>query len=211
MRRIRWRALLWRWRYVVAVGLLALATLLTLQEVRPAPPPSQPVLVAATDLPAGHVIGPRDVTTETRSRAPAGALEPAAAVGARTAVAVPEGLAVVDSLLSGPGVAASAPPGMVVVPVHVADPAVLALLRPGDRVDLYQAPVDSGALDGEAELVAAGALVLALPMEEEAGGLLDLPAAVSESALIVAAIESEHASVLTGAAGLAPFRLVLTP
>lgn len=212
MRRNHWRRRLWRWRYVLAASLLALATLLALQELRPPAPPGHPVLVAVVDLPAGHEIAPHEVALEQRTGAPAGVLTVDQAVGSRTAVAVPAGLALVDSLVAGPGLASSAPRGTVVVPVHVADPAVLTLLRPGDRVDLYQAPVDAGTLERDADLIAPGALVLALPTAREAGGgLLGTRVDTADSSLIIAAIDAEHASVLTGAAGVAPFRVVLAP
>ncbi|MPV48598.1 hypothetical protein GCG21_00940 [Pseudactinotalea sp. HY160] len=211
MRSIRWRALLWRWRVVLAAGLLALAGLLVLQDLRPAPPPGEVVLVAAVDLPAGHEIAARELRTVHWPEAPSRTLAVEDATGSRTTVAVPAGMPLVPSLVTGPGLAAAAPPGTVVVPIHVADPAVLTLIRPGDRVDLYQAPTDSGALEGESRLIARGALVLALPSAAESTGLLGVPAATVDSSVIVAAIDAERASVLTGAAGLAPFRVVLAP
>src|SRR5690625_6038573 len=51
MRR-RIRVFLWRYRFVLATALVTLAALAVVSEFRPAPT-GEPVLVAATDLPAG--------------------------------------------------------------------------------------------------------------------------------------------------------------
>ncbi|SDY04360.1 hypothetical protein SAMN05444365_101476 [Micromonospora pattaloongensis] len=63
------------------------------------------------------------------------------------------------------------PAGAVGLPVRLAEPAALAVLRPGDRVDLLALP--RGAAAGP-RVVAAGALVLAVPDPDSAAGTLYL-------------------------------------
>ncbi len=76
---------------------------------------------------------------------------------------------VTDARVVGPGLWSLVPAGQVAVPVRLADLAVADLLRPGDRVDVL------ASVDGRAtEVVAAGALVLAVPAAGGGTGLLVL-------------------------------------
>ncbi|MEV1287177.1 flagellar biosynthesis protein FlgA [Micromonospora sp. NPDC049679] len=62
------------------------------------------------------------------------------------------------------------PAGSVGLPVRLAEPAALAVVRPGDRVDLLALPGAGSRAPVEPLVVAAGALVLAVPGVEAAGG-----------------------------------------
>lgn len=204
----RLRPLLWRYRFALAGLCLAWAVVLLVPSLRPQPA-GQQVLVAGSDLPAGTVLTAGDLTEVELARAPAGALEQHELVGRRLAVGVPAGLPVVATLLVGPGLAQGAPPGTVVAPVRLADPALVQLLQVGDRLDLYLAPAAGG--PGEAERVAAGALVLSLLEDPAAStGLLDVGPG-SDGGVIVVAVPNAAASLLTGANGLASFRAVVVP
>jgi len=194
------RVLAWRYRYVIAAGLLALALVSLAEQVRP-PPPGPPVLVASRDLPAGVPLTREDLTATPLPLETAGLA--AEAVGRVPVIAVPAGLPIAESMLLGPGLADHAPPGTVVAPVHVADPAVLSLLRVGDRVELY-APGEYGQ---GAELVTSGVWVLAV--DAPAGeSLLGGPA---RQATFLGAIPRRDASIFTGASGTAAFRAVVLP
>ena len=93
-----------------------------------------------------------------------------------------------DARLVGPGLTALLPPDLVAAPVRLADLAVAALVRTGDRVDVLAAFPDGE----QAELVAAGALVLAAPRPasedpDPAAGLLVLAVDPATAARLAAA------------------------
>lgn len=184
---------------MLAAGLLAVIATGLVRELRP-PPPGEVITVAAVDLPAGEPITAAQLTVVRSGRVPAGlALEP---VGQTPVVGIPAGFPIADSMLLGPGFTDHAPPGTVVAPVHVADPAVLSLLEVGHRVDLYTLVPG----EREAQLVAAGAQVLAIPQVPSAGLFND-----GEHTMFLAAIRESEASLFTGVSALAPFRVVVSP
>ncbi|MBE7325353.1 pilus assembly protein CpaB [Nocardioides sp. Y6] len=157
----------WR-RHVVAhrrllVALcLGLAALGTLRTVAPAPPPTDEVLVAARDLPAGTELTHSDLTlvTYARGTAPDGAqTDP---LGATLASPLRRGEAVTDVRLLTPDLM-DGHPGRVAVPVRVVDPAAADLLRVGDTVDLLSADPATG----DVTVVARAARVVALPPEPD--------------------------------------------
>ncbi|HLR58580.1 MAG TPA: SAF domain-containing protein [Beutenbergiaceae bacterium] len=205
MRR-RIRVFLWRYRFVLATALVTLAALAVVSEFRPAPA-GEPVLVAATDLPAGDPIRANDVSTAMLPSTPAGvAADPA---GLTPIVTIPAGVPITESMLLGPGLADHAPAGTVLAPIHVSDPSVLSLLRVGDRVDLYMSHADLGAGDSGAKLVSSDVQVMAFPSEGgSGGGFLSLDE--SNDAMFFGAIARRDANLFTGSSGLAPFRVVLT-
>lgn len=207
----RLRATLWRIRWLVVATCLACATWVVVGELRPAPAPTTPVLVAARDLPAGAVLGRADLRVEPLSGAPTGAVAVDAAVGATLTIGVPEGLPVVATMLLGPGLTQAAPPGWVVVPAPLADPVLAELLRVGDRVDLYLAAGDTGGRVEDAQLVSAGALVLArgAPGGEPGTSWLGAPSG-SDQSVVVVAIRPQDAAGMAGASGFGPFRAVLS-
>lgn len=195
-RRVR-RVVLARRRPLAAVA-AALAVLVGLQAAAPDPPATRLVVTAARDLPAGAVIGSRDLA---RARflpdsVPAGAVSTAReALGRTTTGPVREGEPITDvrlvtgSLLDGY-------PGRVAVPVRVADPAAVSLLRVGDRVDVLAADPQGRS---EAVVVAAGAPVLALPRAEDsvlaAGGLVVLAVSAATARGLAAAAVSGYLSL----------------
>lgn len=198
MRR-RLRILTWRYRYVIATALIALAVVALVDRARP-PAPGTPVHVAVRDLPAGVAITAQDLALAPMLVDPA-ALAPDP-VGLAPVVDIPAGVPIAESFLLGPHLADHAPPGTVVAPVHVADPHVLSLLRVGDRVDLYS-PVQQSA-----ELVARGVVVLAVGQAPAQEGLLGFGA--QDTSMFLGAIGANDANLFTGAAGVAPFRVVIS-
>jgi Flp pilus assembly protein CpaB len=186
-------------RQVLAALLAATALVLAL---RPAPAPARapaavPVVVVAADLAAGAVLTAGDVAVahyppELR---PVGTVEdPAAVVGQALAGGVRAGEPLTDAALVGAGLTAQLGPGQVAAPVRPADLAVSALVQPGDRVDVLATP--SGA--ARAEVVAAGAPVLATPGPEDDG-------------LLLLAVDADTAARLAAAATTATLTLSLPP
>jgi pilus assembly protein CpaB len=166
----------------VAAGLLATAALVL--ALRPAPAPARagpvavPVVVAARDLLPGTALGPADLAV---ARWPPGdvpggvATSPAELEGRVLAAGVRRGEPLTDVRLVGARLTDLLPAGLVAAPVRLADLAVSDLVVAGDRVDVLAAAPEAE----RAEVVAAGALVLAAPGRTDpqrgadpAGGLL---------------------------------------
>lgn len=206
-----WRGWLWRGRFVVAACGVAVAASAVLHELRPEPPRTTPVVVAARDLPAGTTIAAQDLRV---ARVPGalgldGVLDDAAAlVGESTAVPVPAGLPVVPGLLATGDVAG--PEGTVVAAVRLADPAVAALLAPGTRVDLVAATPESAGV-----VVASRALVLPVPGAGSGAGAdgwaSGTGAGDAEAAPVLVAVTPGEATDLAGAAASALLSAVVVP
>jgi pilus assembly protein CpaB len=206
-----------RRRRSLAVGLAMTAAALAAAAPQGAPDQrggSEPVLVAARDLPAGARLSSHDLVTARlpADRVPAGAMRHArGARGHTLAGPVRRGEPLTDRRLLGPALLAGfAGPGgrdLVAAPVRIADAAAARLLRPGDRIDVLAGPGESGGWAGEgtreraARVVAPGVRVLTVPRaesEKERG----------DGALIVLAVPRPVAAALAGAA--ATSRLTVT-
>lgn len=199
------RVLAWRARpLLLLIGLLG-ACAIAARTAAPPPAPTVPVVVAGTDLPAGHTVTAADLRTVhlPRGTTPSGATATTAPLlGARLVVDVPEGLPVVDAHLTRSRFPVETPSGTVAVPVHLADPAVAALLRPGDRVDLVAGPLDGWAAEPEPAVLAAAALVLEVRTESAAtSGLGLLGDAGTGEPLVVVAVAAEDGHRIASAAG----------
>jgi Flp pilus assembly protein CpaB len=150
----------------LAAGLLALTALVLAVRPDPAParagPAAVPVVVAARDLPPGTELTPGDLA-EVRWPAgtpPDGVAAAAAELeGGVLAGPVRRGEPLTDVRLLGARVTDLLPAGLVAAPVRLADLAVSGLVAPGDRVDVLAAAPEAES----AEVVAAGAVVLAAP------------------------------------------------
>jgi Flp pilus assembly protein CpaB len=191
-------------RRVVAVLLAAVALILALRPAPPAEPPpaAVPVAVAALDLPAGTALSDQDVAVarlppEVAPRGVVPDAEPL--VGRVLAGAVRAGEPLTDARLVGPGLTALLPAGRVAAPVRLADLAVARLVRAGDRVDVLAALPDTAT----AEVVAAGALVLAAPNASD-----DVDPA---SGLLVLAVDPATAGRLAAVATTATLTVSLPP
>ena len=157
LRRV-WRRRVLAHRRALAVVLTAAAVLLGLQATRPAPPPSDVVLVAARDLPSGTVLGADDVTEARFAEGTTPDAVERRPLGRTLAAPVRRGEAITDLRLVSPALA-RAHPGLVPYPVRIPDADVVALLRVGDRVDVLATDPESATAD----VLLTGAPVLALP------------------------------------------------
>jgi Flp pilus assembly protein CpaB len=187
-------------RQVTAGLLVGLALVLALRPAPPTGPPGPvtvPVVVAATDLTAGTVLGGSDLTVADLPAplVPDGVSAQGAELTGRVLAApVRRGEPVTDVRVVGPGLWSQVPAGQVAAPVRLADLAVATLLRAGDRVDVLATAPETGA----AELVAAGALVLSAPPGP--GPDDGISAGPDGAGLLVLAVPPETARVLAGAA-----------
>lgn len=178
------------WRRVALLRRAAAAFLcllaLVLALAPRAGPAGLPVVVAATDLPAGATVRASDVAVRLwpAELSPVGALrEPSAADGRVLVGAARTGEALTDVRLVGMG-PASPDTGEAAVPVRLADGGVAALLTPGRRVDV----VTVGPSTDDPVVLATGASVLAvLPEDDPSSGRLLLVAMAPAVAARVAA------------------------
>lgn len=213
MRRIdRLRLTSWRWlrwgRRLLAVALLITAGLLAVTEPTGIDDsePVADILVADRNLAAGSVVVAADVVTRAWPvrLVPDGTLTAADdPVGRLLAGAVRAGEALTDVRLLGPGLFEALDPGLRAVPVRLTDAGVGALLRTGDRIDLYAISTGLGANDEDSALVAAYALVLAVPAEGDQ--------VVPEGGIIVVAVPDTTALRLVEAAYTSAIAATLTP
>ncbi|MBO1753537.1 SAF domain-containing protein [Allobranchiibius sp. CTAmp26] len=144
------RAAAWRrarGRRVASAGLLLIAGLLGWGALQGRAAASRTIVVAARDLPAGHVMLPGDLRERRwpSGASLAGALPSAAAQGSVTTGVIAAGEPVTASRVRTsrhwPGVRA----GDVVVSVPIADPTLTGLLRTGDHIDVLGATGPVGA------------------------------------------------------------------
>ncbi|GEL98394.1 SAF domain-containing protein [Cellulomonas terrae] len=203
------RATLWRTRFAVAAVFLGLAAAGTVQALRPADPPTSPVLVAARALAAGTPLTGADVRLVRFPVAavPDGALTDLDEVAdASTAVPLAVGTPVLPGLLVDDDV--RGPPGTVVATVRFADPAVADLLSPGMRVDVLAATPEGG----PGGVVATRALVL--PVARRASpeqSALALGGSGDDSVPVLLAVSPDEAPALAGAAASSLLSAVVVP
>ncbi len=210
-----WRGLLRRLarhRHWVAAALVGVAAAIALGTVRPPRPPTEPAVVAAHDLAAGQVLVAADLVEVARSPAtlPDGAVTgPSGLLGRTVAGPVRRGEIMTDARVVGPGLLRGLA-GLVAAPARVADSASTSMVRVGDVVDVLAAGAGDAADGPRAEVVAEGALVLALPGQSPAdaadgqgwGGSAD-------GAMLLLAVRPEAARALAAAATAARLSLVL--
>ncbi|MGA4507991.1 SAF domain-containing protein [Propionibacteriaceae bacterium G1746] len=174
----------------VAAAVLVLATLTALSPSRAG---GVPVVVTATDLPAGHKLAASDlvVTHYPADLVPSGAIgDPAALVGRTMVAAAGRGTPLGPGSVLG---ATTLPKGRMLVPVRVDDPAVLGLLRPGELISVLGAD-DSGT----PVVLARRVRVAAVPGPADAGGL---GGASSSGGIVVVDVDEKTAVTLGAWAG----------
>ena len=204
------RAGLWRWRFAVCAVFLGVAAACTVQSLRPADPPTAPVLVTAHAVSAGTTLTSTDVRLDRWPVAvvPDGALTDAdAAITASAAVPLAAGTPLVPGLLVDDEV--RGPPGTVVATVRFADPAVARLLTAGMRVDVLAATPEGG----PGGVVATRALVLPVARrpDPDEGGALGLGGSGDDSVPVLLAVTPDEAPALAGAAASALLSAVVVP
>jgi Flp pilus assembly protein CpaB len=167
---------------------------------KPAAAGGRPVVVAARDLPAGHVLGRADLAVARLPAAlrPAGARAgPAAFVRQRLAGPIGAREVLTASRLVSADLAAGLG-RLVAAAVPLDDPRAADLLRPGNRIDLLEATRAPDVLDAALSrpppvtIAAAGVLVLAvLPQRDD--GSADLIVAIARTtALTITRDRSGH-------------------
>ncbi|WP_249359495.1 SAF domain-containing protein [Nocardia cyriacigeorgica] len=123
------------------------------------------VVVAARDLPPGHLLTPADLRIADRESGalPGGAVrDPAPLIGATVTGAMSTGEILTDLRVIGPRLAAVAggAPDARIVPLRLADTAVADILRAGDRVDVIAADESDRATRPARTLATDAAVVL---------------------------------------------------
>nr|BFF20325.1 SAF domain-containing protein [Promicromonospora thailandica] len=212
----RVRRLLRRHRHVLAAVLLGLAAALTVNLLRPAPPPTVDVAVTTRPVAAGTQLTSEDVVLRpiaAEVAPPAAARSVHGLLGRAAVVGLPAGAPVHAALVSDDGVSAAAPRGTVVVPVRLSDDAVAALLRPGDRVDLLAGTTSGADPATEPRYLARDALVLPVPAgrrPEATGGLLG-SATESDRPVTLVAVGPDDAPQLSAGSGWGSVTAVLVP
>jgi Flp pilus assembly protein CpaB len=185
------RAVLRR-RRLLAVLCVVGAVAAGLRATAPPAAPTDQVLVAVRDLPAGEVLDSDDLRTVevAPDLAPAGVLtDPSDAAGTILAAPLRAGEPVTDVRLVGPDLVDSAP-GTAALPVRISDAAQVGLLEVGDEIDLLATDPESRTTT----TVAGGVLVLAVPgVDQEA------PDAIT-GRLVVVGIPVSAVPEVTGAA-----------
>ena len=159
-------------RRFLAAGLVCLAVAVALHAAAPTPPATEPVLVAARDLPAGHRLDRDDlkVASWAPGSGPAGRLSrPDAAIGQISAGPLPRGSSITDAELLGPGLLTGQPLDLVAVPVQVVGGGLAGLVGRGDRIDVIAATSSS--------TVVSAAVVLADPAQSSSADGLGLGSA----------------------------------
>lgn len=152
--------------------------------------PRTAVVVAAHDLPAGHVLRPSDVVVQQRPAdfAPGRAVhDPRQVSGSRLAGPVSAGEVLTSGRLVGPGLLDGRGDGARAVHVPVADPGAVAMVRAGDAVDLVAST---------GQVLASAVTVLSVDPPSESGGLTS---ATGAGGGIVAAVDEQQAARLAGA------------
>lgn len=195
--------LLWRTRRLLLCVGLGAAVAAGTSAARPAPPASRPIVVLASDVPAGETLGASSVTVldvPLAAAPPCALATPDEVVGAAPAVALAAGTPLCAELLVR-AVGAGLVPGTVVVPVRLGDAAVAGLLTPGTRVDVVVpgAPDPTGVASTEARVLARRALVLPSPASPSASGGLLLGEPAADPVVLLAVAEAD-APRLTAAA-----------
>lgn len=199
-------ALRWHRRTLAALA-AGLAVLGTLTVMRPAPPETTPVVVAAHDLSPGTRLAAGDLRVIELPPAalPAGApTSTADLIGRVLVVALPSQAVVLPGTTLG---ARQVKAGEVLVPFRLADPAVATLLRVGDQVNIV-----AQSTDGQARTIATGARVSALMTDStEAGplggggssepGIIVVATDPAAAERVAAASSSEGLSVTLGSPG----------
>ena len=171
-----------------------------------------PVVVAAADLPAGHLLVRHDLTV-ARWPATLGVAavrgDPAGLIGRRLAGPVGAGEAITGPRLIGRDLAAGLPRRLVAAAITLGDEHAVELVRPGDRVDLLETeqpldplvagPTRSTGSSDVADL-ATGVSVLAV-----------LPASTSSDAELVVAVDRLTAVRITRDSSTHVFTAVVVP
>lgn len=207
------RRTLRRHRRLIGAGLVGVAALLALTELRPAPPPTTTVVLAGRDLPAAAALVEQDVTVASlpRSAVPEAALRSADDVlGQVLAGPVLAGEVLTPARFRGPSLVHGQPEGTVAVPLRLADAEAAALLSPGDRIDVVAATPeasDASVVARELAVLLAPIRIETSPVLAEAGGIVDTTGL--GGGVVVLAVSPSQVPDLVAAGAQAPLWFAL--
>jgi Flp pilus assembly protein CpaB len=201
-----------RWPRLLLAGCCVLLALASAVNAKPAAEPlahTAPVVVAASDLPAGHQLSRTDLTVEhwPPELRPAGARgDPSVLTGRRLAGPVGDGEPITDTRLIGADLTTGLSRLLVAAAVTLGDDHAVELVRPGNRVDLLEAdrPVDplAGAPRGTTEVADLATHVAVLAV---------LPATESSDAELVVAVDRPTAVRISRDSATHVFTAVVVP
>lgn len=164
-----------RQRRWIAAAFASLAVLCGLSALTPGDPPVSSLLVAAADLPTGHVLTANDLTYATWSAESTAQLpvsDQASVLGRPLAAPIARGEPLTATRVVGPNyldrLEGAQRTGLVGAPVRLADANQAQLIRPGDRIDVLAAT--DARESTVARTVATDALVLSVPGAAQTGG-----------------------------------------
>ncbi|WP_258059866.1 Flp pilus assembly protein CpaB [Arthrobacter sp. ZGTC212] len=207
--RLRLKRFLLRRRRLIAALLCCAAAGTAVQALLPPAAGENPLVVSASDLPAGAVLTSRDLRTVTVPAAtmpPGSFAAPGQVAGQRLATPLKQGSPVLQTSLVGKGLLTGAPPGSVAVAIRPADPAMVALLAPGQLVDVVLAGSDGMQHSDSPVLLASGAPIL----WTAADGASAWPGSAETDAMVVLAAAPDQAAALASASGSGLVHLILT-
>lgn len=201
----------------VALSILAMGAAL-----RPPDAATVPVVVAALDLPAGHRLTSEDLVVADVAKGvlPAGAQSDAAPMaGSVLAAPVGQGEVIGTSRLAAPAAfALGAGTGSTPTPVRFTDAGAAQLLAPGQLIDVLAArSTGSDGGDGSpsliapAQVVAEGALVLAVIGPDEGSGLMGAGGQSAGGPVVVLDLSRDRALAVVGAQASAQLSFTLQP
>ena len=218
------RIALWRTRRGLTVLVVLLLAVGFTRQLAPPGPRTEPVVVAARAVAAGHELGRSDLRVQavpSRWVPDEAVSDPETLLSRRTAVPLPRGLPVVVSALEGQRFDVDPPPGAVVVALTVSAAAAGGMLRAGDVVDVV-VPAAAPALEstaassgqepgGTAAVLARRALVLHVGTAHDESVMPDLLTPEASDVTAVVAVTSEEGRRLAAAATWGPLGTVLVP
>jgi Flp pilus assembly protein CpaB len=186
----------------IAAALAAVAMILGVSALRPHPPASTRVWVAARDLSGGAALGPGDLRSELLPRAdvPNDAL-PAARepIGVVLGAPVRRGEPLTDvRMLSVNLLAASGAPDDLAVPVRVTDgPSAVVLVKAGELITVIASGDQGTGVAGPARTVVEDVRVLAVPghLTDDDSGLIIVAATPRQAAALARISVADRISV----------------
>jgi pilus assembly protein CpaB len=200
-------------RRLVAAALAALATLVGLSALKPAPPPTSNVVTFARDLPAGTRLTTADVRLAALPAGvvPSGSVRStSSATGRILAAPARRGEPLTDVRLLGPRLTSAYGPSRVIVPVRLADAGVLELVQIGTLVDVLAAETTPDQAYAEARTLVHSARIVALPSRApDPSSPLAAPVNSGDGALVLLAVPPSAAPDLARAAVTARLSLLI--
>lgn len=191
-------------RRLVAALCAGIAVAATLGALRPAEPPTRPVVVTARDVASGSTLSADDVEVRDLPAADVAAhayTEPRDVIGEVAGAPMRRGESVTDVRLLGSDLLSGYPDDATIATVRIADPQSLWGVEVGTYVDIVGVDLDG---TGAGEVIAPDAQVVAMPATEADD------TAVTSGAVLVVSVPPETAVALTDAGSRMQLGVVVT-